>query len=118
MLRLLHHCLIAVCLAGSLMLLPLFCAGIEFIQLDRDYDSTPSPDYDYNATFDYTFFSNSSTDELEMFLKERESEDEDGILDITDPMSTVSSVSEAFRTVYSSLLLMLILAAHQLLRLL
>ncbi|KAK2836472.1 hypothetical protein Q7C36_014341 [Tachysurus vachellii] len=119
MLRLLHHCLIAVSLAGSLMLLPLCCADIEVIQLETEYDSTPLPDYDYNATFDYSFYSNSSTEELERFFKEKETEADNRGLDITDPPSTVSTVSnEAFKTVYSSLLLMLILAAHQLLRLL
>ncbi|KAB5530899.1 hypothetical protein PHYPO_G00134660 [Pangasianodon hypophthalmus] len=117
MLRLLHHCLLAVCLAGSLMLLPLCCAGFKLIS-EYEYDSTPLPDYDYNATFDYTFFSNSSTEDLEIFFREKESEDG---LDIspTDTESTVSTYpSKAFRTVYPSLVLVLILAAHQLLRLL
>ncbi|XP_047663581.1 uncharacterized protein si:ch211-191i18.2 [Tachysurus fulvidraco] len=119
MLRLLHQCLIAVSLAGTLMLLPRCCAAIVDIQLEPEYDSTPLPDYDYNATFDYSFFSNSSTEELEIFLKEKETETDNSDLDITDLLSTVSTDSnEAFRTVYSSLLLMLILAAHQLLGLL
>ncbi|TSK31395.1 hypothetical protein Baya_3505 [Bagarius yarrelli] len=121
MLRLLYQCLIAVCLAGSLMLLPVCCAGVKITQLEPDYESTASPDYDYNATFDYSFFSNGSTEDLEMFLLNNESEEENGGFDITEtnPMATKSTVAdEAFRTVYSSLLLMLILAAHQLLRLL
>ncbi|MCJ8746310.1 hypothetical protein PDJAM_G00140230 [Pangasius djambal] len=120
MLRLLHHCLLAVCLAGSLMLLPLCCAGVKLTP-EYEYDSTPLPDYDYNATFDYTFFSNSSSEDLEFFFREKESEDEKGGLDIspTDPESTVSTYpSKAFRSVYPSLLLVLILSAHQLLRLL
>ncbi|KAK3532328.1 hypothetical protein QTP86_016015, partial [Hemibagrus guttatus] len=68
--------------------------GIQIIVPDREYDSTPLPDYDYNATFDYTFFSNSSTDELERFFKEKESENEDAVLDITDTIPTVSNVSD------------------------
>ncbi|XP_017310635.1 uncharacterized protein si:ch211-191i18.2 isoform X2 [Ictalurus punctatus] len=79
MLRLLHHCLIVVCLAGSLMLLPLCCGGLK--TLEYEYDSTPVPDYDYNATFDYSFFSNSSNEALEYFIREKESEDENGGLD-------------------------------------
>ncbi|XP_053469168.1 uncharacterized protein si:ch211-191i18.2 isoform X2 [Ictalurus furcatus] len=79
MLRLLHHCLIAVCLAGSLMLLPLCCGGLKISEYE--YDSTPLPDYDYNATFDYSFFSNSSNEALEYFIREKESEDENGGLD-------------------------------------
>ncbi|XP_060798061.1 uncharacterized protein si:ch211-191i18.2 [Neoarius graeffei] len=120
MLRLLHHCLIAVCLAGSLMLLPLCCAE-DAIIFDHDYNSTPLPDYDYNATFDYTLFSNGSLEDLEWLLREKDYEDEKPGLDTshTDPQSTVStSTNKAFRTVYPSSLLMLILAAHQLLRLL
>ncbi|KAF4073926.1 hypothetical protein AMELA_G00248830 [Ameiurus melas] len=117
MLRLLHHYLIAVCLAGSLVLLPLCCGGIH--NSDYEYDSTPLPDYDYNATFDYSFFSNSSNEALEYFIREKESEDENGGLDIwqTDEEVTTQE-NKAFRTVYPSSLLILILAAHQLLRLL
>ncbi|XP_054461611.1 uncharacterized protein si:ch211-191i18.2 [Anoplopoma fimbria] len=44
------------------------------------YDLTPAPDYDdYNATFDYSFYSNASSEDLdkfsERFIDEEEVED-------------------------------------------
>ncbi|KAF5908612.1 cocaine- and amphetamine-regulated transcript protein-like, partial [Clarias magur] len=57
------------------------------------HDTTPSPDYDYNATFDYSFYSNSSSEDLETFLKRIENEGRNEELDIshTDPVSTATS---------------------------
>ncbi|KAM9494950.1 uncharacterized protein Hap1MRO34_004736 [Clarias gariepinus] len=109
MFRLLHHCLIAAFLAASLMLLPFDCA-------EYDYNPTSLPDYDYNATFEYSFYSNSSTEDLATFFNRIENEE----LDISheDPVSTATSPrNKAFRTVYPSLLLTPILAVYQLLRL-
>ncbi|RVE67154.1 hypothetical protein OJAV_G00114190 [Oryzias javanicus] len=46
-------------------------------------DHTPFPEYDYNATFEYSFYSNSSNEDLESFQKqyisphEEEEEEED-----------------------------------------
>ncbi|KAF7691220.1 hypothetical protein HF521_011517 [Silurus meridionalis] len=102
MLRLLHHCLIAVCLVRFLMRLPLCCAQYE-------YDTTLPPDYDYNATFEYNFFSNSSNEDLEIFIREKESEDE---------TTAFNTPNKGFRTEYPSFLLILILTAHPLLRVL
>ncbi|KAF6738191.1 hypothetical protein FQA47_015013 [Oryzias melastigma] len=33
-------------------------------------DPTPFPEYDYNATFEYSFYSNSSNEDLENFQKQ------------------------------------------------
>ncbi|XP_072530955.1 uncharacterized protein [Salminus brasiliensis] len=119
--RLPHYCLIAVCLAGSLLLRPLCCAGPD--EMVYDYDSTPLPEYDYNATFEYSFFSNGSNEELEDFFKEKEIGDDDAVTEtsLTDPEPTVFTTlgkNQASRTVYSSLLLTVVLIAHQMLRLL
>lgn len=44
---------------------------------------------------------NSSTEELEMFIKEKETEADNRGLDITDPLSTVSTVSNEVHKPYS-----------------
>ncbi|TRZ01253.1 hypothetical protein DNTS_008039, partial [Danionella cerebrum] len=41
--------------------------GVDDVQY-HDYDSTQSPEYDYNSTFDFSFYSNASSEELELFL--------------------------------------------------
>ncbi|XP_033182104.1 uncharacterized protein si:ch211-191i18.2 [Anabas testudineus] len=52
------------CLSGfSVILLLLQSTGSEAEQLDL----TPPPDYDYNATFEYSFFSNGSSEDLDKF---------------------------------------------------
>ncbi|KAM7384913.1 hypothetical protein PAMA_012009 [Pampus argenteus] len=61
---------------SSFSFLSVYLSGVSVILLltvsEAQYyeDYTPTPDYDsdYNATFDYSFYSNVSTDELEKFL--------------------------------------------------
>ncbi|XP_036422400.1 uncharacterized protein si:ch211-191i18.2 [Colossoma macropomum] len=118
--RLPHHCLIAVCLAGSLLLLPLCCVGQDAFP-QYDYDSTTSPEYDYNATFEYSFYSNGSSEDLEKFLEGKDVDDEETETDIslTNPDSTTSTTltkAQASRTVYPSLLLTVVLTAHLILQ--
>uniref|UniRef100_A0A8K9WQ94 Uncharacterized protein n=1 Tax=Oncorhynchus mykiss TaxID=8022 RepID=A0A8K9WQ94_ONCMY len=40
----------------------------------RLYTVDTTPDYDYNATFEYIFFSNASTEDLDKFLRASEEE--------------------------------------------
>uniref|UniRef100_A0A672JVE6 Si:ch211-191i18.2 n=1 Tax=Sinocyclocheilus grahami TaxID=75366 RepID=A0A672JVE6_SINGR len=42
--------------------------SVEDDQYNFDYDSTQTPEYDYNSTFEYSFFSNASSEELDKFL--------------------------------------------------
>ncbi|XP_045914862.1 uncharacterized protein si:ch211-191i18.2 [Micropterus dolomieu] len=51
--------------AASLILLLTAVSDAQY------YDFTPPPDYDsdYNATFDYSFFSNASSEDLDQFSK-------------------------------------------------
>ncbi|KAL6457029.1 hypothetical protein MHYP_G00339920 [Metynnis hypsauchen] len=118
--RLPHHCLIAVCLAGSLLLLPLCCVGHD-PSPQYDYDSTPSPDYDYNATFEYSLYSNGSSEDLEKLLEGKNigGEETETDISLTNAESTASTTltkDQASRTVYPSLLLTVVLTAHQILR--
>ncbi|KAL7830429.1 hypothetical protein SRHO_G00315560 [Serrasalmus rhombeus] len=116
--RLPHHCLIAVCLAGSVLLLPLCCVGQD-ASPQYDYDSTPSPDYDYNATFEYSLYSNGSSEDLEKLLEGKSIDGEETETDIspTNAESTAPTTkAQASRTVYPSLLLTVVLTAHQILR--
>ncbi|XP_076864985.1 uncharacterized protein LOC143516927 [Brachyhypopomus gauderio] len=108
MARLPHHFLITLCLAGSLLLLPLYCAGLDVIPV-QDYDSTPSPEYDYNATFDYIFFSNGSSDDLEKFLRAGGTDEASTETDVQSTVSTIGTAGQASRTVYPSVLLTLAL---------
>ncbi|XP_056256337.1 uncharacterized protein si:ch211-191i18.2 [Seriola aureovittata] len=59
---------------SSLSFLSVYLSGASVILLltvsqAQDYDFTPAPDYDtdYNATFDYSFYSNTSSEDLEKF---------------------------------------------------
>ncbi|XP_053303359.1 uncharacterized protein si:ch211-191i18.2 isoform X1 [Pleuronectes platessa] len=60
---------------SSLSFLSVYLSGASMILLltavsqAQDYDFTPAPDYDsdYNATFEYSFYSNSSSEDLEKF---------------------------------------------------
>ncbi|KAL2080303.1 hypothetical protein ACEWY4_024096 [Coilia grayii] len=62
---------LTVCLLGALLLMP-FCRAEKENDF-KEYDTTLNPDYDdYNATFEYIFFSNSSSEDLERFIKETE----------------------------------------------
>lgn len=62
---------------SSLSLLSVYLSGASLILLltavcDAQYDDyTPTPEYDsdYNATFDYSFFSNSSSEDLDKFTE-------------------------------------------------
>ncbi|KAM9738145.1 uncharacterized protein ACNS7B_013582 isoform 1-T2 [Menidia menidia] len=54
-------------LGGSLLLLlTAVCEAQEY----SDFAPTPDYDSDYNATFEYSFFSNTSTDDLEKFSEQ------------------------------------------------
>uniref|UniRef100_A0A3B1JJM4 Si:ch211-191i18.2 n=2 Tax=Astyanax mexicanus TaxID=7994 RepID=A0A3B1JJM4_ASTMX len=116
--RLPHYCLIAVCLAGYMLLHPHCCAGQD--DTIYDYDSTPLPEYDYNATFEYTFYSNGSSEDLEKFFNENKIDDEDAVTETNDedqePTAPSTSQNQASRTVYPSLLLTVVLTAHQMYR--
>ncbi|XP_062384958.1 uncharacterized protein si:ch211-191i18.2 [Sardina pilchardus] len=58
---------LTVCLVGALLLMP-FCRAQE--SDFEEYDTTPDYDDDFNTTIEYSFFSNSSADELDKFLQE------------------------------------------------
>lgn len=47
----------------------LLLTAVSEAQLYDDYPTTPEYDYNYNATFEYSFFSNTSTEDLDDFLK-------------------------------------------------
>ncbi|XP_069372642.1 uncharacterized protein [Paralichthys olivaceus] len=55
---------LSIYLSGASMILLLTA-----VSQAQDYDFTPAPDYDsdYNATFEYSFYSNSSMEDLEKF---------------------------------------------------
>ncbi|XP_062846697.1 uncharacterized protein si:ch211-191i18.2 isoform X2 [Trichomycterus rosablanca] len=96
--------------------MPLCCDVIEVVsEYDSYYDSTAAPDYDYNSTFLYSFFSNGSSEDWDIFIREKESETETGELDI-EP--TVSNNNQAGKTTYPSLLLTVVLTVHHLFRIL
>lgn len=118
MARLPHHCvMISVCLAGALLLLPL-CLGVEEDQYNSDYDTTPTPEYDYNSTFEFWFFSNVSSEELEKYLMENGTETEtfEGEEEPTEP--TIFDTDQASQSTPLCSLLTLVLMVHPLLRLL
>ncbi|XP_056877088.1 uncharacterized protein si:ch211-191i18.2 [Takifugu flavidus] len=76
---------------SSLTFLSVYLSGISlFLQLTAGFqlqseDVTPTPDYDsdYKATFDYSFFSNASSEDLDKFSEQFE--------DITVTMATVTT---------------------------
>ncbi|XP_073678378.1 uncharacterized protein [Garra rufa] len=129
MARLPHRCvMISVCLAGALLLLPL-CLGVEDDQYNFDYDSTQTPEYDYNSTFDFSFFSNASSEDLERFLMgggtdsatsftETEKETDGGAHEEKPTEPTIFVMSQASQSTPLCSLLTLVLMVHQLLRLL
>ncbi|XP_050993671.1 uncharacterized protein si:ch211-191i18.2 [Labeo rohita] len=135
MARLPHRCvMISVCLAGALLLLPL-CLGVEDYQYNIDYDSTQTPEYDYNSTFDFSFFSNASSEELEKFFMgegtdsgretsfketetEREKETDGGAHEEKPTEPTTFVMNQASQSTPLCSLLTLVLMLHQLLRLL
>ncbi|XP_071356607.1 uncharacterized protein [Trachinotus anak] len=64
---------VSVCLSGASVILLLTVSQAQ------DYDFTPSPDYDmdYNATFEYSFYSNTSKEDLEKFSERFIDQDEE-----------------------------------------
>ncbi|XP_041810718.1 uncharacterized protein si:ch211-191i18.2 [Chelmon rostratus] len=91
---------LSVCLSGAPLIL-LLTAGSEG-QYD---DFTPAPDYDsdYNATFEYSFYSNASSEDLdrfsERFIDQAEGEEEDAggrqeEEDVTVTMATTPGTTE------------------------
>ncbi|XP_069544477.1 uncharacterized protein [Brachyistius frenatus] len=68
----------------SLKFLSVFLLGVVLLTADSQYsDFTPAPDYDsdYNATFEYSFYSNASSDDLERFREhftDQEEEEDTG----------------------------------------
>uniref|UniRef100_A0A3P8YJW3 Uncharacterized protein n=1 Tax=Esox lucius TaxID=8010 RepID=A0A3P8YJW3_ESOLU len=111
--RLNQRCLLSL-LTGVLLLVPI-CWG-EYRD-NYDYsETTGTPDYDYNSTFEYNFYSNVSTDELEQFLSnndigENTAEDEITTVSTTDS-TTVSA--KGSRITPPCFLLTLGLTVHQL----
>ncbi|XP_058608626.1 uncharacterized protein si:ch211-191i18.2 [Onychostoma macrolepis] len=128
MARLPHRCvMISVCLAGALLLLPL-CLGVEDDQYNFDYDSTQIPEYDYNSTFEYSFFSNASSEELDKFLMGRETETQTeteaeketvgGVHEEKPTEPTIFDTDQASQSTPLCSILTLVLMVHLLLRLL
>ncbi|KAF3706892.1 hypothetical protein EXN66_Car000063 [Channa argus] len=89
------------------------------------FDLTPPPDYDYNATFEYSFFSNTSNEELDRFTGEFSDKDKEGdtVTMVTmrgsterdDVRDTASlPVSKDIWTLIWSLMVLMILNLHQL----
>uniref|UniRef100_A0A671NYH4 Si:ch211-191i18.2 n=1 Tax=Sinocyclocheilus anshuiensis TaxID=1608454 RepID=A0A671NYH4_9TELE len=122
--------MISVCLAGALLLLPL-CFGVEDNQYNFDYDSTQTPEYEYNSTFEYSFFSNASSEELEKFLMgegmdsggetsftEIKKETDGGVHEEKPTEPTIFDKDQASQSTPVCSLLTLVLMVHQLLRLL
>lgn len=98
---------------SSLSFLSVYLSGASLILLltavsEAQYDDfTPAPDYDmdYNATFEYSFYSNASSEDLDKFSErfinpEDEEEEEDAggpqeEQEVTVSMTTVRSTMEA-----------------------
>lgn len=96
---------------SSLSFLSVYLSGASLILLltavsDAQYDDfTPAPDYDmdYNATFEYSFYSNTSSEDLDKF-SERFMDSEDEVeedaggrqqeQEVTVSMTTVRSTTE------------------------
>ncbi|KAM6973906.1 uncharacterized protein LKV04_015599 [Tautogolabrus adspersus] len=81
---------LSVYLSGASLIL-LLTAGCQA----QYYDFTPAPDYDadYNATFEYSFYSNTSTEDLDKFSETfigPEDEDEDTGGEHEEPEGTVT----------------------------
>ncbi|XP_068589701.1 uncharacterized protein si:ch211-191i18.2 [Cebidichthys violaceus] len=88
--------LLSVCLSAASLILLLPGSEAQY------YDLTPAPDYDdYNATFEYSFYSNASSEDLdkfsERFIDEEEEEDTGGQQeeeDMTGTMTTTRGTTE------------------------
>ncbi|KAG5264662.1 hypothetical protein AALO_G00256630 [Alosa alosa] len=129
---------LTVCLVGALLLMPFCRAESDF----EEYDTTALYE-DYNATFEYSFYSNSSVDDLDKFLLEAgdtgdvepgtdvtpteevtEGEEvetvemEDEVTITKPPTSRHIPTDEACRTTSPCMLVALGLISHQLARLL
>ncbi|XP_053303361.1 uncharacterized protein si:ch211-191i18.2 isoform X2 [Pleuronectes platessa] len=100
---------------SSLSFLSVYLSGASMILLltavsqAQDYDFTPAPDYDsdYNATFEYSFYSNSSSEDLEKFSEPFiESDDV--------PNSSSLPVPPAIRTLFWTLMIMISVNLQQL----
>lgn len=88
---------------SSLSLLTVYLSGASLILLltavseAQYYDFTPAPDYDdYNATFEYSFYSNTSSEDLDKFSnqfidQEEEEEDTGGEREEEDVTVTTST---------------------------
>ncbi|XP_037651789.1 uncharacterized protein si:ch211-191i18.2 [Sebastes umbrosus] len=95
---------------SSLGLLSVYLSGASLILLlsavseAQYYELSPAPDYDdYNATFEYSFYSNTSSEDLdkfsERFIDEEEAEEEDTggqreEEDVTVTMTTTRGTTE------------------------
>ncbi|KAJ8000191.1 hypothetical protein DPEC_G00202280 [Dallia pectoralis] len=87
--RFIQPCLLSV-LTGALLLVPI-CWG-QYEDSYDNHEATGTPDYDYNTTFEYTFFSNDSSDELDKFLTKN-----DIGIDMGEEESTVVSTTDSDR---------------------
>ncbi|KAM3596593.1 uncharacterized protein V6R79_017471 [Siganus canaliculatus] len=69
-------CLLSMLLSVVVLTAAAAAAAVSEAQYD---DFTPAPDYDgdYNATFDYSFYSNTSSDDLDLFSNRFFEGDED-----------------------------------------
>ncbi|XP_062266303.1 uncharacterized protein si:ch211-191i18.2 [Platichthys flesus] len=100
---------------SSLSFLSVYLSGASMILLltavsqAQDYDYTPASDYDsdYNATFEYSFYSNSSSEDLEKFT-------EPFIESLDVPNSSSLPVSLAIRTLFWTLMIMISVNLQQL----
>ncbi|XP_034456465.1 uncharacterized protein si:ch211-191i18.2 isoform X2 [Hippoglossus hippoglossus] len=100
---------------SSLSFLSVYLSGASMILLltavsqAQDYDFTPAPDYDsdYNATFEYSFYSNGSSEDLEKFSEP--------FIDSVDVRNSTSlPVSLAIRTLVWTLMIMISVNLQQL----
>ncbi|XP_050925652.1 uncharacterized protein si:ch211-191i18.2 isoform X2 [Lates calcarifer] len=81
---------LSVYLSGASVILLLTAAASQA----QDYDFTPPTDYDsdYNATFEYSFYSNTSSEDLEKFSERFI--DQEGEEDATVTMTTTQGPTE------------------------
>ncbi|KAL0962293.1 hypothetical protein UPYG_G00338210 [Umbra pygmaea] len=114
--RLSQYCLLSV-LTGVLTFLP-FCWGQGTYDDVTEY--TQSTDYDYDSTFNYTFYSNTSIEELDKFLNKNDVGEDMEELESTTVSTTESTrnLAEGSRIAISCFLLTLVFTIHQLSQLL
>uniref|UniRef100_G3P6P3 Uncharacterized protein n=1 Tax=Gasterosteus aculeatus TaxID=69293 RepID=G3P6P3_GASAC len=86
--------LLCVCLCAASLLLPAVVRA-------QYYEPTVPPDYgdygDYNVTFDYSFYSNASSEDLDQFsklFKDEEEDTEGRRKDVTVTMTTTQETTE------------------------